>query len=112
MSAAGVNLRFRFSELPDTLIDAVGAPLDGMIADAGFLINAGLSKRSVALDPGVVNVSVNESKGSGALEFNFHHDSLQPLDLGVWLGRVDEFFSVAKRLAEALGVAEDVQVNP
>lgn len=109
VSAAGVNLRFRFDELPDRILDAVRAPLDGMLADAGFLIDAGSLRRTLVMEPGVVNVSVTDSKGSGALELNFHRDSPLPRELGAWLGRADEFFSVASRLAGTLGVAEDVQ---
>jgi hypothetical protein len=104
VSAAGINIRYRFPEMPDNLFDLMHAPMDETLADAEFRVTATVVKKTLALAPGVVNVQMNYEGVVGALDFNFHRDSTTLNDLYDWLGRVEEFRGLADRLLEVLGV--------
>jgi hypothetical protein len=105
VSAAGVNIRYQFAELPDSVFDLLRAPLDGALADAELAVQASTTKRSIALGPGLVNVSITHTQtGSGAIELNFHRDSSTAAELSAWLGRTEEFVEFYGRVAEVLGV--------
>jgi hypothetical protein len=106
VSAAGVNIRYRFSELPNALIDCVRAPLDTALSDAGFQVQEATTKRAVAVTPGVVNIQVNQTSNiAGAVEFNFHRDSVVPAELGEWMDRVQEFVEMSRHLLTVIGAA-------
>ena len=105
MSAVGVNIRYRFAELPDALLDLVRAPVDDALADADYEVRSASTKRTVVLEPGMVNVEVKQAGAAGSLEFNFHRDSTMVAELTQWLGRVNEFVELSDRLAAVLGVA-------
>lgn len=105
VSAAGVNIRYQFTELPDGVFDLLRAPLDGALADAEFTVRDSTTKRCIALGPGVVNLSISHAQtGSGAIELNFHRDSSTVTELSEWLGRIDEFVAFYDRVAAVLGV--------
>jgi len=104
VSAAGVNIRYRFAELPDVVFDLMRAPIDGTLSDAGFQVAGGSTKRSVVLDPGVVNISIDQRGAEGSVELNFHRESASPTELADWLARVGEFINLSQTIAEALGV--------
>jgi hypothetical protein len=105
VSAAGVNIRYRFDEMPDQVLDLVRAPLDATLSDAAFEVTAALTRRSLALPPGVINVQINHGTGvAGSIEFNFHRDATLPTELSNWLDRVQEFVQLADRISNILGV--------
>jgi hypothetical protein len=106
VSAVGINVRYRFAELPDTVLDLVGAPVDAALADADFQVQGGATSRTVVAAPGAVNVKLTQSLGAGSLEFNFHRESAIAAELSEWLGRVQEFITLSDRLAAVLGVAD------
>jgi hypothetical protein len=105
VSAAGVNIRYRLTEIPDAVLDLVRAPLDEALSDAGYEVPGSTIKRSVSLPPGVVNVQVGQTQtGGGTLEFNFHRESSVHRDLREWLGRAEEFVTLSDQLALVAGV--------
>jgi hypothetical protein len=105
VSAAGVNIRYRFDEMPDQILDLVSAPLDATLSDAAFEVTAALTRRTLALAPGVVNVGINHGTGAaGSIEFNFHRDATLSTELSNWLGRVQEFVQLSDRISGVLGV--------
>ena len=105
VTAAGVNIRYRLTEIPDAVLDLVRAPLDEALSDAGHQVTGLMIKRAVSVQPGVVNVQVTQtSAGGGTLEFNFHRDSTQPDELRQWLGRAQEFVTLSDQLALVAGV--------
>jgi hypothetical protein len=105
VSAAGVNIRYRLTEIPDAVLDLVRAPLDEALSDAGYEVTASMLRRSVALPPGVVNIEVSQAQaGGGTLEFNFHRESTTPSELREWLGRAEEFVAISDQLALVTGV--------
>ncbi len=106
VTAAGINIRYRFTELPDTTFDLIRAPLDGALSDAGFQVGTATTTRGVSVPPGVVNVKVTHAEGEGTLEFNFHRDSKTPNELIEWLERSAEFVQLSDRLATVVGVAD------
>jgi hypothetical protein len=106
VSAVGVNVRYRFAELPDAVLDLVGAPVDGALADADFHVQGATTSRTVVVPPGAVNIKITHSQGAGSLEFNFHRESAVAPELSEWLGRVQEFITLSDRLAAVLGVAD------
>jgi hypothetical protein len=98
VSAVGINVRYRFAELPDALLDLVRAPVDAALADADFQVQGAVTGRSVTVAPGAL--------GAGTLEFNFHRDSAVAAELSDWLGRVQEFITLSDRMATVLGVLD------
>jgi hypothetical protein len=107
ISAAGVNIAYRLTEIPDAVLDLVRAPLDEALSDAGYEVRGALTRRSVVLPPGVVNVQVVQKRtGGGTLEFNFHRESTVPNELREWLARTEEFVDLSDRLALVAGVPD------
>ena len=107
VTAAGVNVRYRFDDLPDDVLANLRAPLDEALALAGHQIANSSTKRTVEFDVGVVNLTVIHSPaGTGTLEFNFHRDSGDPQELSRWIGRTADFVDGAKALAEVIGVRD------
>jgi hypothetical protein len=104
VSAAGVNIRYKFAEVPDHLFDLMHAPVDETLSDAEFRVTATVVKKTVAFPPGVVNVQMQYEGAAGTLEFNFHRDGTVPNDLSEWLGRVEEFQGLSDRLLALMGV--------
>jgi hypothetical protein len=106
VSGVGVNVRYRFDELPDQILDLIRAPIDVELADADFQVQGGITKRSITLTPGLVNVEITQSQAINKLEFNFHRDSTAPAELSDWLGRVQEFIALSDRLANVVGAGD------
>lgn len=104
VSAAGVNIRYRFAEVPDHLFDLMHAAIDETLSDAEFRVTATAVKKTLALAPGVINLQVNYEGTAGTIEFNFHRDGTAPNDLSDWLGRVEEFRGLSDRLLGIMGV--------
>jgi hypothetical protein len=103
--AAGVNIKYRFSELPNHLIEFMEAPIDGALSDANFAITARSMKRSLPVGTGIVNLELTQDESqAGALAMNFHLGSAKPDDLMAWLGMTEEFFSVSERVLSCMRV--------
>jgi hypothetical protein len=101
--AAGINIRYRFASLPDELIDLVKAPIDDVLSDTSFQIDGGLTKRSLALPPGILNLEIVQGKSAdGSVSLNFHRESTAQTDLQAWLARVEEFFALSERVLETI----------
>jgi hypothetical protein len=99
VSAAGVNIRYKFPALPDALIELVTAPIDDTFSDAGYVIEGGATKRVLTLNPGVLNVDVSQGKtGEGSVVLNFHRESAVQPELEGWLSKTEDFFGVSKRV--------------
>ena len=99
MSAAGVNVRYRFEEIPDELSAAVNSSADNMLADADLKINSRVLKRELKWGDGVINFEINEQgDASGIVTFNFHRQSSVPAELRAWVENVDAMIGVAKKL--------------
>jgi len=107
VTAAGVNVRFNFDDLPDDVLARVRAPLDDGLAHTGCeIVNATIS-RAVTFHDGVVNLTVSHSpEGNGTLRFNFRRDSKDPRELSTWVGQADEFVNQAIALAQVIGVRD------
>lgn len=108
--AAGVNIRYRYADTPGDLLDLVRAPIDDALSDADFTIQGSVAKRSLSLGKGLINVEVATSGGGneGSLLLNFHCDSTETAELTEWLGRLNEFFNIAGRIATALKAQIDL----
>lgn len=106
VSAVGINIRYRFTDFPEAVLDLLSVPLDAALSDAGFQVAGATIKRTLALAPGVVNVQIAHAEGAGTLEFNFHRDSRIPNELVDWLARAEEFVHLSDRLAAVVGAAD------
>ncbi len=105
ITAVGVNIRYRFGEIPNHMIDLISAPADTALSDAGFQIVESSLSRTVPQDSGVVNMKVSKLRdGSAKMEFNFHLGSTNPDDLIAWLARTPDFLQLSDRLSGVLGV--------
>jgi len=92
LSAVGLNIRYQFTALPDELITLVKAPIDDLLSDAGFSIGGRMTRRSLVVTPGVLNLEVTQGKmAEGNITLNFHRDSSDPIELVSWLSRANEF---------------------
>lgn len=107
VTAVGINVRYRFAEIPNNVLDMVRAPLDEALSDAGHLVQATAANRSVTLAPGVIKMQIStDDSGGGRFEFNFHKESTVPAELIAWLERVDEFINISDELAAVAGVTD------
>ncbi len=106
VSAAGINVRYRYQELPDGVLDLLQARIDGVLSDAGYIFAGSSTKRSLVVEPGVVNLEITHQGVGGTLEFNFHKDSTAPDHLVAWLARVQEFGAFAERVLALMGAAD------
>lgn len=108
VSAAGINIRYSLTPVPDELIDLLKTPIDDIYSDGGFTIGDSTTRRSLDLQPGVVNVEIiQDREGLGSVLFNFHHASNSPDELREWLGRASEFMDATKKLLELM----DIQIQ-
>ncbi|GMV22743.1 MAG: hypothetical protein AMXMBFR57_26920 [Acidimicrobiia bacterium] len=106
VTAAGVNIRYRFQELPVSAANMIRTPLDDALADRGFVMRNADIVRVVELEQGLVTVRLSSRlDGTGTLDVNFNRDSTVPAELSEWLGRLDQFFDVARQLSDAAGAA-------
>jgi hypothetical protein len=105
VAAAGVNFRYSLNTLPNELLDLMKTPIDDVYSDEGFGISEFVTQRSLEIQPGVVNVVINQMKnGSGAILMNFHYASSSHAELEQWLARTTEFHGVAQKLLNALKI--------
>ena len=112
VSAAGMNIRYQFAEVPDRIFDLVKAPLDAALSDAGFAVRGALTKRGIEIEPGMLNLQITEARGgvpAGTLEFNFHRDSSVPEELRQWLARGEEFIGLSNNVIDAMGVNDAIR---
>jgi hypothetical protein len=86
VSAAGLNLRFWFEKIPDSLIKAGLSVIDDKLSDEGFrTLEKGL-KRTIEWGDGVINLEIQEREDSSALViFNYHRNSKAAEQLITWL---------------------------
>lgn len=86
MSAAGLNLRFLFDQIPDSLIEVGKSVIDDKLPDAGFEIVEKMLKRRIVWQDGVLNLEISEREdSSGLVVFNYHKNSNSPTELNEWL---------------------------
>ena len=100
VAAAGVNFRFRFDALPDSLIRALYSSLDDRLADAEQRTTGSALTRTLRwrLD-GVVNLELQQNEDApGTLLFNYHRGSTSNADLIAWLGEVPAMHEHAMQL--------------
>lgn len=108
VSAAGVNFRYQFDELPDPAIDRLSAPVDDAVSDNGYEIRARTTTRTLAVGDGVVNFEMrSDTAGGGTISFNFHRDSFAHADLEAWLARTGEFHTKALELLDIVGAGNN-----
>ena len=88
LSAAGVNLRYRYESIPEALIDAGTSSVDEKLIDEGYNIQEKTLKRQMPWEGGVINLDLLEQKGASAiLLFNYHKNANSPDDFVQWLDK-------------------------
>jgi hypothetical protein len=104
--AAGVNIKYRFPELSNHLIDLIVAPVDEAFSDDGFVIKGKSLKRALAVgEAGVVNLEITQDESqAGSLTMNFHLASTKPEDLKAWLAKTEDFLAISERLLSCMKV--------
>lgn len=103
LMAAGVNFRYSSDELPAELLSLIEMDLDNEFSDGGYEIASRHLRRTLKLDPGVVNVDLAlGATTAGTVLFNFHVDSTDINVLIEWLGRVQEFCATSEKLLGVL----------
>lgn len=100
MTAAGVNLRYRFQSAPDQFNAWLGSELDGELSDAGFEIRKLALQRELAWAGGTLNLHVSQLGAVADLLFNFHRASDKPDELVAWLSRASEMVEATLELLE------------
>lgn len=107
--AAGVNIKYRFPELSDRLIDIIEAPIDGIFSDAGLVIKGRSLKRTFAVEKaeaGVLNLEITQDQAqAGSLTMNFHLPSTKPDELQAWLAKIEDFFKISEDLLSCMQIA-------
>ena len=84
LTAAGYNVRVRVTDPSDALLAATVCPLDGLLSDAAFSIDARGLRRSLKMGDGVLNLGIQQGKDV-TVEFNFHRQSTRRDELLAWL---------------------------
>ncbi len=102
-SAVGLNLRFLFEEIPDSLIEAGKSVIDEKLPDAGLEIREKMLKRKIVWQDGELNLDIVEREDSSALiVFNYHKSSNSPEGLIDWLGAHAEMLKNCTMIRESL----------
>jgi len=106
VSAAGINIRYKFDTVPDELVTIQTSTIDDQLAVAGSRIRSRALERALEWNEGVINLTARSNgDGSALLSLNFHRDSLTGPDLLAWLRRVDEMLeSAANFMGPVLGL--------
>lgn len=84
LTAAGYNVRVQINDPQDALLSAAGCPLDNLISDAGFTIGTRILHRSLEMEIGSLNLSIQQD-ANVRVELNFHLQSADPKKLTDWL---------------------------
>jgi len=101
--AAGVNVRFKFDEMPPGLTEMRHCKLIDVLVDGDYNIESGALRCTVKLVPGVINIELTENPdGSGLLALNHHLGSANRDELLGWLGMSEKIEAEAKRLTESV----------
>lgn len=113
LTAAGVNLRYRFESIPDRLLAALNSSLDERLSDTDHRIAARSMMRQLPWRKGVLNLQIDcDEDASGLLQFNFHRGSANKDHLLKWLGRSDDMLATAgKLISETLKLTIDEAAN-
>jgi hypothetical protein len=99
VSAAGINVRFSFDQIPDSIQTAIESPADNLLADADFSRVSKLVKHTLKWRKGVLNLDIQENADSSAVVlFNFHLPSAEGNDLKEWLSLSDAMVTDARKL--------------
>jgi hypothetical protein len=105
VSAAGVNFRYRVSEVSDDLLELTKTSLDDVFSDGGYEIVGRKVSRALTFNPGLINVELVQGQDAeGTLILNFHIDSSDHPGLCEWIRRTEEFFGVAQTLLSLINV--------
>ena len=101
VTAAGVNIRFRFKEAPNSLLEASRSTADDRISEGGWEIQSRVFTRTLRWKESVVNVrvTVNSLSGGATLEFNFHLENTDRTKLGPWISKAEQMVTFAQEFA-------------
>lgn len=95
MRAAGVNIRFRFDTVPESITTLLQSELDERLADKRLTTSSRGLQRAVRWEGGLLNLELSlEEDQSATVVFNFHRQSSQPAELNAWLGSTDAMVQV------------------
>jgi hypothetical protein len=98
VTAAGVNLRYRFAEVPDELL-ALTAGADDLFADGDLPVVSRVTKRSIRWKSGLLNLEIHQNEDATCeVVVNFHRQSSEGADLTAWLGSTEAMVEQAKKL--------------
>lgn len=84
LTAAGINIRFRVQEPPESIIVATSSEIDNLLSDNAFIIDERKLHRSLKWKDGFLNVNIIY-KNDLKVELNFHRTSSKPEELVAWL---------------------------
>ncbi|QDU65096.1 hypothetical protein Pla86_01590 [Planctomycetes bacterium Pla86] len=86
LTAAGYNVRFGSEGDSTDLLELTSIALDKSVSDAGFSIKGRATKRTLEIEPGVVNLEITSHQdGNVLVGLNFHLQSQDPDSLKAWL---------------------------
>lgn len=107
IAGVGINIRFRLGDLLDVTLKRTEVDFDQRLADSAFLIKAKSIQRTIAWEPGELNLTLTEDEeAKGTVVFNFHLGTPEVAAAKEWLGvsnaRLKE--SVDLVLYECIGV--------
>ncbi len=92
LTGAGINMRYVMTPITERFDELCKAALDDVLSDANETIVSRVTRRSLALDKGVLNIELmRQSDHEAEVAFNFHCDAPSADDCKAWLARIDEF---------------------
>jgi hypothetical protein len=103
LTALGVNIRFRFEQLPNKVLKLCASDLEDFLSDREMTIVGKRTQRTVQWREGQLNMIVVERpNASGELLMNFHRASRSRAELMPWLTYVEDMVTLAERIERDL----------
>lgn len=106
VSAAGINVRYRFETTPFRLAELTRTELDTELTKLDLPVRGRETRRQVPFKSGSLNVLITEADaGEGTLVLNFNLDSTDPRLLEAWLQcPTPDLEVIATKVCNALGL--------
>lgn len=103
--AAGINFKYRISEMPDAVLDLLESPLDDKLSDEGLQIVGRVLKRVIQCENGVLNLDIVQGMElDGVAGFNYHLDSNKAEELAEWLTKSERFGEMTAKLRKSMNI--------
>jgi len=112
LSAAGININFRVSDLDTPLNAMISSSLDATVSDLHFSIHDRSLSRSLVFRTGLINLILMVTETDTKIFFNFHCGSSEHSKIIEWLSTpIDSIVEQVNNLSKALNIQVQEQAD-